>query len=100
MVDTVNRAPQVGVMAGLTACAGLNMTCRFTRCVCAIVTADTVSTDACVINSSRLPANGVVAEITLHIRLHVGGMFAGCNATIVTTGAAASNFIVIYPYNR
>ncbi len=37
-----------------------------------------------------------MTEITLHICWHMCRMFAGCNAAIVTTGTAASNFIVIH----
>lgn len=73
---------------------------RFTGCIGAIVAAEAVSADTRVIDTRCLPANGVVAEITLRGGLHVRCMFASCNAAVVTGRATAFHFIVIHPCHR
>lgn len=96
VIHLQHRLPETGGMTVLTDVCGQQVRRRFTRCIYAIVTTDTVSADVPMIERDHTPAGVYMALITLGIRRRMISRLTCRNTAVVATGAGTKHFTVFY----
>lgn len=100
VIDTVCRRPDGGVMAVFANVAGPDVVEGLAGCVCAVVTAEAVAGNVCMIEGRRQPRYRCMAVVTIITAGNVRLTLAQRDRIVVTGHAGADDLRVIHPIRR
>jgi hypothetical protein len=95
VIDSVDSAEGIGVVAVFANIGGLYMRRRFAGSRCSVVTADAIAADCCVIKDRAAPCVCIMAVVALRGRCNMIGWFACCCCAVVAAAALPNHLAVI-----
>ena len=95
MIDPADRRPGIGAMTVLTDVTGLDMAGALAHLLCTVVATDTVTRDAGVIESRRIPVGSGMTNVTFISTGDVIGVLTDGDIAVMTADTGAKHLVVI-----